>query len=170
MIPEYYEIFEGIKFLGAFVLVAIFIIVGVRARASILEVLLRNGVQGDTSLRTAFGCGARSTVSSTSQRSVLTVKRKFAEYLVVMTIGLIATLTFGLLRLGVLNGDKDYQWERKLEDQPGISFTLFRLVGALASVLAIRTFKIPKPKTNSASATDHSYRQDISSKQPRVAI
>ena len=170
MIPEYYEIFEGIKFLGAFTLVAIFISVAIRARASILEVLLRSGVQGDTSLRAAFGCGAGSEISSTSQRSVLTVKRKFAEYFAVMTIGLVATLIFGLLKLGVLNGDTDYQWERKVEDQPGVSFTVFRLVGVLAIVVAVRTFKVPKPRTSSATGTDNSFRQDLSSKQPQLAL
>lgn len=162
IIPEYYEILEGMKFIGAFLLVVVFIVVGMRARDEILEVLMRSGVEGDTSLRAAFGCGAASEISSTSQRSVLTVKRKFAEYFAVLTIAMFGTLIFGLLRLGAINGDGDYRWERKLEEQPGISFTLFRIIGFLAVVVAIRTFKVPKPR--SSSATDPSFRQENSTK------
>ena len=147
--PEYYELLEAIKFFGAFLIVGIFVVVALQARASILETLLRGAAKNDSSLCAAIGCGTANDESHPNQLSVLTVKRRFAEYLVVMTISMAATLSYGLVRVGLTNGDRDYQWERKLEDQPGISFPLFRIVAMLTLIVSYRTFQIP-PQTSSA--------------------
>ena len=167
-IPKYYKVFESLKFFGGFLLEGMFIIVGLRARAALLEILTRGGVRGDTSLRAAFGCKAAPETPTTSQRSVLTVKRKFAEYITVMIFTLVATLVFGLLRLGVLTGNDDYHWEVKLEGEQNLSLVLFRLVGVMAIVVVIRTFKVPKATTD--SGTNKGFMEDPSSRQLRVML
>ena len=151
MIPRYYEVFEATKFLGASLLVAVFIIFQVRARASILEVLQQGGVEGDSFRGAAICCCAEPEIHSVQQRRIPTVKRKFAESFGIMSIGFVTSLAFGLLKIGLLNGDTDYQWERKLEDQPGFSFTIYRLVGLVGIIVIVRTFNLPKRRRNSSN-------------------
>ena len=142
--PQYFHIFEVFKFFGAFVLLNIFILVGLRARASLLQILLHAEVKGDTSFRAALCYFTDSRTSSADLRRVLLIKRKVAEHLTIMVLASLACLLYGLYRLGLLeDNERDFRWERKLENQPGIMFTIFRLVGVLAIFSGIRTFHVP---------------------------
>lgn len=149
-IPDSYTIFEAIKLFGAFILLSVYLVVSIRARNGILEVLTRSEVPGDISLRAAVAWKYPKDLPA-SHRTILTTKRKFCEYYVTVSIGMVLTIIVGLLALGVFDEETDHSWTLKVGEQPEIGFLAFKIIYVVAAIVLMRQFYVPP--TNSSRGT-----------------
>lgn len=142
-LPHLYAIFEAMKLIGAFILLTIFAVISYRARRDILEVLTRSEPSGDTSLRAAMRWRYPES-TSVGVRTVLVTKRKFCEWFTTVFIGGIFLIAAALLSFGVFDEEVDYTWEYKVEESPEAPFFAFKGIYAIALILILRTFHVPK--------------------------
>lgn len=145
---DIYEVFSTLQYYFAFGTLVFLGILTTSSRNRVLKILTLTRPDNfraseDTSLRAALAWKYPEGISPIS-KSILTIKRKFFQYILLVTVGAIASLAFAVNATIDLIEDNDAKWVFDVEEELPASFTIIKVIYMGVAIAILRLLQVPK--------------------------
>ena len=142
-----YGLFETFKLFGGLVLLVVFGVVSYRAQQELLRILVSSSHGKNVSLCAALRNKQDKKDIPAGVNIVLVAKKKFFEYLLIVAGGVMVHVFAILIPVSAALEDPntDFSWGYRVEDEPHFMFFAFKAFCALAIIVLLRTFHVPRP-------------------------